>query len=782
MVYSLNNARTTNVLPEIDGKKNEHSGSPKNICDTSENFRKEFYKLYGDVSTRDRNDKVYILKNYDYLIKRLKIKSCDMLDILTQKNDDIDTEIIKSTEWEIFRIEDGRFQHFHKEIITESILREVNKVNKYTEIYLIHKTVPYKYQLQAIQRFIDIETSSPVPSYVENQGDLVTGVNYKSSFIINAMKPGAGKTLSYYILFIETKNYDLEYKNQFSTSSMTCYTNEIVLPCNVVVANSNLLKSAWYANYKRHINQENCPIKLVYIKDEDFPVNCYGLAKDGKYNEYNIQLNKFYNLCKDADVVLIEPDAFHKTFYLMREFKMRRLIVDEPHLIDCGKSGYHHNTFTICNNDYAQVFSSVHINCATPHNIYTIQTTAFGDYLVKGSVYLLNLPLFASVLRNNTIIYSDSYIESIKKTPKDIVVIYKHKALKLSRALEILDNEELNSAVREQDFNKLTKLLGIATIGLPSIKSIYDNEIEKAKYKIEVVEKEIEKLEKDIKEETEFGFMTTDTRMLNNGNHLLGSEKKNGTTVYYVIRQTVINRLNESLKDANNKLKSEIKSYEDIKERFETEYSALTGENTEDNCCSICYEDIKDYSIVSHPCNHRFCTCVATWFIKDKSTCPYCNTECTVSFIDPSKDESVIEKIYASKLDILIEISRQTFKKILLCIANLSDDNTEVIEKIYKDQGYEIYNFSNKRDVKDENRRDVKNIDKAKLHSAFVGTNNKAVCIIDSKHDSAGLDFITVDCKIYHGTINDGDREQIDGRTNRPGRKFPCTNIVIESE
>ncbi len=629
----------------------------------------------------------------------------------------------------------------------------------------------WKYQLQALKRMIDNENSGrTLLNYLGDDfdhEDIIPKVYSKSNIYVNALKAGAGKCLLFSLLFIETmdKRKQKEHKDLYILSS---YETEVMtqqLNCNIVIASDNILENAWMKCDDKHI--EHPSYKTYKVKDSDFPQCTYRLARENNKEDLIVYKNyarKLRELGQKYNTLYIDPSTFVRMFYIIRLFKFERLVVDEPHLVIKESNYPAQDIFRLSTNNRIQPFKTIYICCATPSDIYEYKDHTFGAYIVDGSGYLKNSVAFKKEFDKNFIAYSPEYIDEIQKIPKDIIIPYYHKCNKLLGAVEFLNNSELNEAIENEDYSKIGKILGIQTTGPLSVKDIYNSEIAKHEYAVNSVKDKISKKQWERQNEEINGHIV-DFSQINLG-RVIEEIMVNNIKMYKVSRNFVLNSIDNDIKIFNESLKILEKRFNDVKERFEQQYNNFINGTSE---CDICFNEINGNTILTS-CNHQFCSCTYKWFVQmHQSTCPSCRSQCTIKVIDRNYIDDGKRKIYGNKTDIITDISKLPYYKVLLCRNNLNEENTSTIESLYKTNGYEVYNFSDK-----EN--------KVKLYNNFVGNNEKSLIIIDSAEDSAGLDFDMVDCKVYHDEIMEVVKHQIDGRTNRAGRKSSCTTIVITSE
>ncbi len=749
----------------------ERNGTDVEKCYDKKDFIKDFMNIYNDIEEREK-DEQYNLSNFKYITKYIVISVAELLllykEIISLPQDKL---IIVETSFvidDIINIGDIDINKYKNKVISIDICEELYNISKDISLNLKYTTSPMKHQLQSLKRMIEMENYSKNIKNEKNKYSL--GTKLKIFTHINALPPGSGKTLCFLLLIIETIIQEMKHSNVNNISNCSIETGEMHLPCNFILANEILLDNTWLKNIKKHISMSD--LKIVQLFEEDFPENCYNLQlekmiygsinKSYDMDQFNVYLDKFYLKVKDAHIVLVSPKVFCNIFTLINCFKFKRLIVDEPHTIDTSGYIVRSSMFEIKYGIYNKPFGHIHICCATPYSIYKNCSNALNSFLVRGSIFLTNLPYYNDILRDNTVIYSKSYIDLIKNIPKDINIKYKYHCSKFENIIDIFDDQEIKTFIKNRDFARITKKFNIQTIGVMDIKEIYSLTINKELQKISILEKSIDNINIMIDNEKTNGYIVNSNKV---GNNEIIEKVTDSLNLTRIIRRDIIENYNNEINNLNKQLSKANESYNNIKNRFDEQYNNFIEGNSE---CCICYENIKDKYYYVKNCSHITCVeCSINWFLlMNKKSCPYCNTESSYVIVDNECKD--IHKIYQSKLEILMDIAKLNYKKILIYKNQLDLDSSFSIETVFKNKDYEIYNFSN-------NEYNIN-----KMYNSFTGSRKKSIIILDSVVHSSGLDFETVDCKIYHDGVSIVDEEQVNGRTDRIGRKFPCHKIILE--
>jgi len=206
--------------------------------------------------------------------------------------------------------------------------------------------------------------------------------------------------------------------------------------------------------------------------------------------------------------------------------------------------------------------------------------------------------------------------------------------------------------------------------------------------------------------------------------------------------------------------KKELKQWQDRLQSLETEmtdidekYKNMLKEN-----CSVCYEEIKNHTMVSC-CQNIFCgDCIIKW-LQNKTSCPLCRQELKprdLSFIGDKQEKTEDLK---HKKEVVVDI-----------IKNCIDQNRKVILFSSYDE-----TFDHIRNDLDDNKIEFaelyghRSVRETKLENFTNGRIN--VIFLNSRFNGAGINLEVADDIILYHKMGEDVKMQVIGRALRIGRK-----------
>jgi hypothetical protein len=268
--------------------------------------------------------------------------------------------------------------------------------------------------------------------------------------------------------------------------------------------------------------------------------------------------------------------------------------------------------------------------------------------------------------------------------------------------------------------------------------------------------------------------------IINLNNYLLDFEKSQKSENQLNIYNKIIEICSKNIEDNQNKINL-------IYERL-----------TENNCCSVCYDDFiekyeKKIYITSTCCNHKICEdCINNWYVMGKSSCIFCNSDNKYKddhlFFEKNNEELKIEE-NESIIDQKNKIEKYNIQKynnnknIFLkeFIENIDKESKIIIFSDYSYVFHYIIDICNKYNIKcvDLDKGNIKDIDNV-VNDYKYG--NAQILLSNSTLFGCGMNFENASHILFVHKMECEIEKQVIGRAQRMGRKSVLEIIYLQYE
>jgi hypothetical protein len=240
-------------------------------------------------------------------------------------------------------------------------------------------------------------------------------------------------------------------------------------------------------------------------------------------------------------------------------------------------------------------------------------------------------------------------------------------------------------------------------------------------------------------------------------NNLIDIVKKKKEEKIINCRQSLEFWENRNNKKEADQWRERLKNCENEMKEIEEKYKKMLLED-----CSICYDNIKNHTMVSC-CQNIFCgDCIMKWLQTNHNTCPLCRhviRPSDLSFIgneEKKEDESDQKKTKKKTVIDIINNCVETNRKVILFSSY--DETFDIIRKDLDDNKIEFAELSGQRSVRE-----------SKLENFTSGRIN--VIFLNSRFNGAGINLEVADDIILYHRMSEGLKKQVLGRALRIGRK-----------